>query len=191
MLLSQLSFFSLGCNQHCVSTDLRQPRVQAVKRAGLAVPHSLLDLGVNREVRMGRPLWVQVPRLACYVCRMTSLQAVEPQCPQFFPRLRERQPCCGCCPSLSIFLQIPQTHLVFNACKEAALDQNLAIYCGGGVGVGKRGWALNFYLRLVGLASWPIFTSPKEAQLRTSPGLPVDPGPTCSLEPSLRPGCCY
>ena len=37
--------------------------------------------------------------------------------------------------------------------------------------------------RLVGLASFLISTSPREAQLRTSPGVPV--GPSCWL---LRPG---
>jgi hypothetical protein len=40
---------------------------------------------------------------------------------------------------------------------------------------------------LVGLASSLIFASLREAQLRTSPSVP--PGPSCWLEPRLRPGC--
>ena len=40
---------------------------------------------------------------------------------------------------------------------------------------------------LVGLLSSLIFTSLRKAQQRTSPGVPV--GPSCLLQPRLRPGC--
>jgi hypothetical protein len=41
--------------------------------------------------------------------------------------------------------------------------------------------------RVVGLLSSLIFTSLREAQQRTSPGIPV--GPSCCLQPRLRPDC--